>query len=85
MANAASLVEVFNDEEVRVGVDELAEGDASVQIPADNEDRVGVDGSMNDGEAFILPPPQASRLPDDEAIFAEFLVEYDDGDHEYWG
>ncbi|KAG2204922.1 hypothetical protein INT45_001996, partial [Circinella minor] len=34
MANAASLVEVFNDEEVRVGVDELAEGDASVLIPA---------------------------------------------------
>ncbi|KAG2203971.1 hypothetical protein INT45_002383, partial [Circinella minor] len=54
--------------------------------PADDEDRVGVDGPvMNDVEASVLPPPQASRLPDDEAIFAEFLVEYDDGDHEYWG
>ncbi|KAI7860965.1 hypothetical protein BDC45DRAFT_577657 [Circinella umbellata] len=63
MANAASLVEVFNDE----------------------EDRVGVDGPvMNDEEASVLPPPQAARSPDED-IFSEFLVEYDDADHEYWG
>ncbi|KAG2215061.1 hypothetical protein INT45_006298 [Circinella minor] len=84
MANAASLVEVFNDEEVRVGVDELAEGDASVLIPAIEEDRVGVDGHVNDEESLVLPPPQAARLPDVDDIFAEFLVEYDDGDDEYW-
>ncbi|KAG2216843.1 hypothetical protein INT45_009469 [Circinella minor] len=84
IANAASLVEVFNDEEVRVGVDELAEGDASVQIPAYEEDRVGVDGPMNDVEDSSLPPPQATRSPVED-IFSEFLVEYDDGDYEYWG
>ncbi|KAG2218231.1 hypothetical protein INT45_000773, partial [Circinella minor] len=85
MANAASLVEVFNNEEVRVGVDELAEGDASVQIPAYEEDRVGVDGPMNDGDIPVLPPPQAARLPDVEDVFSEFLVEYDDEDDDYWG
>ncbi|KAG2202964.1 hypothetical protein INT45_000370 [Circinella minor] len=78
MANAASLVEVFNDEEVRVGVDELAEGDASVLIPAIEEDRVGVDGHVNDEESLVLPPPQAARLPEVDDILAEILGDDDD-------
>ncbi|KAG2222255.1 hypothetical protein INT45_010668 [Circinella minor] len=78
MANAASLVEVFNDEEVRVGVDELAEGDASVLIPANEEDRVGVDGHMNDVETPFLPPPEAARLPEIDDILAEILGDDDD-------
>ncbi|KAG2212780.1 hypothetical protein INT45_009007 [Circinella minor] len=78
MANAASLVEVFNDEEVRVGVDELAEGDASVLIPANEEDRVGVDGHMNDVETPFLPPPEVARLPEVDDILAEILGDDDD-------
>ncbi|KAG2202878.1 hypothetical protein INT45_008846 [Circinella minor] len=78
MANAASLVEVFDDEEVRVGVDELAEGDASVLIPANEEDRVGVDGHMNDVETPFLPPPEAARLPEVDDILAEILGDDDD-------
>ncbi|KAI7850876.1 hypothetical protein BDC45DRAFT_538826 [Circinella umbellata] len=81
MTNAASLVEVFNDEEVRVGVDELAEGEASVLIPAYEEDRVDVAGPMNDEESPVLPPPQTARLPEED-VFSEFLVEYDDADHD---
>ncbi|KAI7858584.1 hypothetical protein BDC45DRAFT_565338 [Circinella umbellata] len=60
----------------------IDEGDTNISINhgRSEEDRVGVDGLMNDDEAPLLPPPQAARPQVVENILAEILGDDDDED-----
>ncbi|KAG2202830.1 hypothetical protein INT45_012596, partial [Circinella minor] len=56
------------------------EGDTNISTShgRSEEDRVGVDGLVNDDEAPLLPPPQTARPPVVEDILAEILGDDDD-------